>query len=72
MSSPLVIYVPHNATWIPLEARAAANPIAHQTKLADLADNCDLTRIAHPGEQDLARVEKYRQAIAAITEMNTA
>jgi (p)ppGpp synthase/HD superfamily hydrolase len=52
--------------------RAAANPIARQVKLADLADNCDLSRIAHPSEQDLARVEKYRQAIAAISELNTA
>lgn len=51
--------------------RAAANPIARQVKLADLTDNCDLTRIAHPSEQDLARVEKYRQAIAAISELNT-
>jgi hypothetical protein len=70
MSSPLVIYVPHNATWIPPEARAAANHGAHQTKLANLADNCDLSRIAHPSEQDLTRLEKYRQAIAAISVLN--
>jgi len=52
--------------------RAAAHPIGRQVKLADLADNCDLSRIAHPSEQDLARVEKYRQAIAAISVLNTA
>jgi len=52
--------------------RAAAHPIGRQVKLADLADNCDLSRIAHPSEQDLARVEKYRQAIAAISALNTA
>lgn len=50
--------------------RAAANPIARQVKLADLADNCDLSRIAHPIEQHLARLEKYRQAIAAISALN--
>jgi (p)ppGpp synthase/HD superfamily hydrolase len=50
--------------------RAAANSIARQVKLADLADNCDLTRIAHPSEQDIVRIEKYRQAIAAISVLN--
>jgi (p)ppGpp synthase/HD superfamily hydrolase len=30
--------------------RAAANPIGRQVKLADLKDNCDLSRIAAPTE----------------------
>jgi hypothetical protein len=46
--------------------RAAANTIARQVKLADLADNCDLSRIPHPSEKDFARIEKYHQAIAQL------
>ncbi len=46
--------------------RAAANPIGIRVKLADLRDNCDLSRIAEPTERDYARIEKYRQAIQSI------
>ena len=46
--------------------RAAADPVARAVKLADLADNSDLSRIAQPTDQDRARVEKYRRAIALI------
>jgi (p)ppGpp synthase/HD superfamily hydrolase len=46
--------------------RAAANPIGRQVKLADLRDNCDLSRIATPSERDLQRIEKYRRAIDVI------
>jgi (p)ppGpp synthase/HD superfamily hydrolase len=48
--------------------RAAANPIAKTVKLADLRDNCDLSRITSPTDADLQRIEKYRQAIALIGE----
>jgi len=40
-------------------ARAAANPIARQVKLADNAENMDLSRIANPTARDIARVEEY-------------
>lgn len=40
-------------------ARAAANPIARQVKLADVADNMDLSRISHPGPEDHARLLVY-------------
>lgn len=43
--------------------RLAPDPIAREVKLADLRDNCNLTRIAEPTETDRARVEKYRRAI---------
>ncbi len=43
--------------------RAGANPIARRVKLADLRDNCDLTRIAQASERDYARIEKYMSAI---------
>ncbi|MGN8276736.1 HD domain-containing protein [Pseudomonas sp. SMV71] len=42
--------------------RAAHNPLARRVKLADLAENSDLSRIEHPGPKDLERVEKYRKA----------
>src|ERR1700687_2428455 len=47
--------------------RAAANPIGRRVKLADLHDNCDLSRIAAPSECDLQRIEKYRRAIDLIS-----
>jgi (p)ppGpp synthase/HD superfamily hydrolase len=46
--------------------RAAANPIGRRVKLADLQDNSDLARIAHPTEKDYERLERYRRAIAMI------
>jgi (p)ppGpp synthase/HD superfamily hydrolase len=46
--------------------RAAANAIGRNVKLADLSDNCDLTRIASPTKDDFQRIEKYRRAIALI------
>jgi (p)ppGpp synthase/HD superfamily hydrolase len=49
--------------------RAAENRIGRQVKLADLHDNCDLSRIDAPSERDFARIEKYRRAIALIGEV---
>jgi GTP diphosphokinase / guanosine-3',5'-bis(diphosphate) 3'-diphosphatase len=49
-------------------ARAGANPIGRAVKLADLAENMDLTRLDSPSVQDLARQERYRQAVAQLTE----
>lgn len=46
--------------------RAAADPIGRQVKLADLHDNCDLSRIASPGPRDHERIAKYKRAIATI------
>jgi len=43
--------------------RVAPNPIARKVKLADLRDNCDLSRIAQPTEKDRQRMEKYQRAI---------
>lgn len=48
----------------------AANPIARQVKLADLTHNSDLSRMEQ-GEIDdwaIARTEKYKKAIAMLTE----
>ncbi|MBR0851872.1 GTP pyrophosphokinase [Bradyrhizobium diazoefficiens] len=43
--------------------RAGADPIGRRVKLADLTDNCDLSRIDTPTESDHKRIEKYRRAI---------
>jgi hypothetical protein len=46
--------------------RAAANTIGRKVKLADLTDNCDLSRIPNPTDADYQRVEKYQRAIELI------
>jgi len=48
-------------------ARVEANPLAVEVKLADLAHNSDLSRLASVSDKDLARVEKYRAAIARLS-----
>lgn len=40
--------------------RAARVPLARAVKLADNADNSDLSRIPEPTAKDLARMEEYR------------
>lgn len=49
--------------YLAFVARAAAHPIGRRVKRADLEDNCDLSRIPHPTERDLQRIEKYRRAL---------
>jgi hypothetical protein len=46
--------------------RAGADPLGRPVKIADLRDNMDLGRIAAPGEQDHARLARYRAALAAL------
>lgn len=46
--------------------RAALNPIGRRVKLADLEDNSDLSRIAHPTEEDYERLAKYERAMQSI------
>ena len=45
-----------------------ADPIARAVKLADLRHNSDLTRLERVTEEDLARAEKYRAAMAILEE----
>jgi GTP diphosphokinase / guanosine-3',5'-bis(diphosphate) 3'-diphosphatase len=47
-------------------ARAAANPIARVVKLADNAENMDLSRLPDPTERDLARLKEYEQVRALL------
>lgn len=49
--------------------RAARNPIGRAVKLADLQDNCDLSRISKPLQRDYERIEKYRKAIELIGQL---
>jgi (p)ppGpp synthase/HD superfamily hydrolase len=56
----------HDEDYEAFVRRAAENPIGRKVKLADLNDNCDLTRIAAPSERDVARIAKYRRAIELI------
>lgn len=55
-------------TRLQAAARAAADPIARVVKLADNAENSDLTRIANPTEKDFARAREYEQVRALLLE----
>ena len=46
--------------------RAAKDPIGREVKIADLEDNCDLTRITAPKRSDHRRIERYIRALAWI------
>lgn len=46
--------------------RVGKNPIARRVKLADLAENGDLSRIPDPSSRDLERTAKYERAAAAL------
>jgi (p)ppGpp synthase/HD superfamily hydrolase len=53
-------------TYEEFALRAAADPIGRRVKLADLTDNCDLSRISVPTDRDHDRIAKYRRAIELI------
>ncbi len=48
-------------TRLEAAARAARHPVARAVKLADNAENSDLSRIPNPTDKDFARLEEYRQ-----------
>jgi (p)ppGpp synthase/HD superfamily hydrolase len=50
--------------------RAASNAIGRKVKMADLYDNCDLTRIANPTTKDHDRIAKYYKAIKLIESLS--
>ena len=39
------------------------NPIAREVKLADLKHNSDISRIPHPTEKDIQKIEYYKSRI---------
>lgn len=55
-----------NQTYDEFIDRLLCNPIACRVKLADLADNMDISRIAKPTQKDYERISKYRQAVRKI------
>lgn len=46
--------------------RAKLNPIARTVKLADNAENMDLSRISEPTEKDFARIREYEEVRAIL------
>lgn len=52
-------------TRLAAAGRAAADPLACAVKLADNAENMDLSRIPCPSEKDFARLQEY-QAVRAL------
>jgi len=53
-------------------ARAGGNAIALQVKLADNAENMDLSRIAQPTDKDHARLEEYQVVRALLLKVKAA
>lgn len=52
----------HGEDYSAFIERCAADPIARVVKLADLRDNCDISRIKRPTEKDAKRIRKYVDA----------
>ena len=50
--------------------RVKSNRLASRVKLQDLKDNMDLSRLKTVSEADLARVEKYKQAMKVLLTSN--
>ena len=61
----------HNEKYMDFIARCKNNNLARVVKIADLADNIDLTRIKNPTEKDYKRVEKYKIAIKTLKSEET-
>ena len=53
-------------------SRAVKNRIARTVKIADNAENMDLSRIASPTEKDLARLKEYERVRAFLLDENAA
>lgn len=76
--APEVLQAIHALTKLPGETRlqaaqrAAADPVAREVKLADNAENMDLSRIPNPSEKDYARCREYEQVRAILLAANGA
>ncbi len=46
--------------------RTVLNPIARVVKIADVTDNMDISRIAHPNEKDMARLQEYKKVLTIL------
>jgi (p)ppGpp synthase/HD superfamily hydrolase len=58
----------NNEDYFEYIARIKTNNLARNVKIADLKHNSDLTRLKVITDKDLKRVEKYKKAIAYLTE----
>jgi (p)ppGpp synthase/HD superfamily hydrolase len=56
----------HGETRLEAAHRAAAHPVARAVKLADNAENLDISRIPNPTDRDLARMAEYQQVRAIL------
>lgn len=56
----------HGETRLDAAIRAAADPIARAVKLADNAENMDLSRIPNPTDKDYARCREYEEVRAIL------
>jgi len=56
----------HGETRLAAAARAKADPIALSVKLADNAENMDMSRITRPTANDHARMKEYEQVRALL------
>lgn len=53
-------------TRLQAAARAVVDPVARAVKLADNAENMDLSRISEPTERDFARLKEYEEVRALL------
>ena len=49
-------------------AAVKSDETARVVKISDIRHNMDISRIENPGPKDFARVEKYKKALAFLTE----
>lgn len=56
----------HGESRIEAAARAAKSRVARTVKLADNAENMDISRIAHPTEKDFSRIQEYERVRALL------
>jgi len=56
-------------TYDAFVARAGSHPLSQKVKIADIEDNCDLSRISSPTQKDFTRIEKYKSALSQLRSM---
>ncbi|SER22594.1 HD domain-containing protein [Giesbergeria anulus] len=60
----------HGESRMEAAARATENRVARTVKLADNAENMDISRIAHPTEKDFSRIQEYERVRALLLGTN--